>query len=976
MTFMDKNMIKKFIILALATLILLSLPAYAKSSQADGKDYSGYIPMDWDRDVEMTDEDISLTEALDRMIDDGDEERDSDTGDQVVSILEVSDYSPKGEVPKQYPEAMEEGLDSLKTYLKNTFPLPKNQGEFGTCWAHSVAALAEFYGIKNFGLPRTTDYSELYLASAIFRARNNIKVGNEAEDGAATFNGNDIYMIDHGANYRFAAQLLSKGYGYVKEEDMPYISTKSDARFVDGYLTTGPDGFDDAEIIHLSNMYEVDISKDNGKNIVKEAIMRNGIVGVSCRNVSTYFYTSGDYTSYFCDVAASANHAVCIVGWDDEYPVDRFNPSRMPENPGAWLIRNSWYGGDSDFYGRNGYFWMSYEDKSLQNAAYIFEVTEDADNYDNVYYYDTQIHSSTPLSSRNFPDLTWYSANIYNVPEGGNEILKEIHFETTYDTDYEVKVYTNITDPNDPMSGTALESATVSGVLSFPGIYAIPLKYPIEVKGGSSFSVVIKTTGKSVDYERSCGNGQYNVAVGVKEGQSLYRYETETKTYPWNDMKTDGRGGNFCISAHTSDVVKTSLAPKDFYFKAPSDAAYDGSAHVPSIETGLLIGEMKVFYDDGSGEWTENAPVLPGTYKVKIDVSGNEGYYPASGLTDEGWSFTIKKGSIKVKADDKSAYKGEKMPILTYSVTGYAAGDPFIESPVLSCDVSDTSEIGRFTIEVSGGKLKDPELFDKVSYANGTLTITEEGGGSGEEGGESGSGEEGGGSGEDGGGSGEKGGESGSGEEGGGSGSEEGGGGSGAEEGGNPGDPSPSEEKQKENVSFVDGAGVSVNLIYDRERNTYETSSGETVLAMSTVSGSALPNPEYEYTGKKITPGKMGFVVHDGVIYRFKNDYTISFKKNKKCGTATAVIKWKKHSIPYLEGERKTVSTFSIIPRAVTEKMVNIVLKGDGIKKISIVADGRLIKASKKDYAYSGTVYEGFEIVFMNNFSGYVSKKI
>lgn len=47
------------------------------------------------------------------------------------------------------------------------------------------------------------------------------------------------------------------------------------------------------------------------------------------------------------------------VGWDDNYSKDNF--IKKPTQDGAWLVKNSWGTNNVE----NGFYWISYEDKSL-----------------------------------------------------------------------------------------------------------------------------------------------------------------------------------------------------------------------------------------------------------------------------------------------------------------------------------------------------------------------------------------------------------------------------------------------------------------------------------------------------------------------------------------------------------------------------------------------------------------------------------
>src|SRR5438046_2979426 len=92
-----------------------------------------------------------------------------------------------------------------------------------------------------------------------------------------------------------------------------------------------------------------------------------------CYNATThaYYYTG-----------SGINHAVDIVGWDDNYPAANFK--KTPPGPGAFLARNSW-GPD---WGEGGYFYVSYYDSKFGSDNAIFCGVTSPTRYRQIYQYD------------------------------------------------------------------------------------------------------------------------------------------------------------------------------------------------------------------------------------------------------------------------------------------------------------------------------------------------------------------------------------------------------------------------------------------------------------------------------------------------------------------------------------------------------------------------------------------------------------
>ncbi|MDO5331079.1 MAG: C1 family peptidase, partial [Bacillota bacterium] len=156
------------------------------------------------------------------------------------------------------------------------------------------------------------------------------------------------------------------------------------------------------DVAHLQNAFILPYSSGynspttTNMNNIKRAIMDYGAVAISYYDDDDYH--NSKYGSYYYPSPDGSNHAVTIVGWNDNYSRTYFSNKAWPKSNGAWLVKNSWGtnwsdGTDGDANatnsGKEGYFWLSYYDKSLieGDEVYVFDF-EPAGNYQYNYQYD------------------------------------------------------------------------------------------------------------------------------------------------------------------------------------------------------------------------------------------------------------------------------------------------------------------------------------------------------------------------------------------------------------------------------------------------------------------------------------------------------------------------------------------------------------------------------------------------------------
>lgn len=446
-------------------------------------------------------------------------------------------YSAQDEIEAEIPS-------SYDSRAYNYITPVRNQGSLGTCWAHSALASTEASMVKNNGASLDKiNYSERQLAWFAYNSKGtNDPIGNTGND-YNEIDGDNKLAFDLGGNDYKAAFSLTRWQGS-GSETVSGLGYAGDA--VNNSLAYKADA-------HVQNVYFYNKTQTDK---IKRAVMDNGAISISYGDYGEPFYNKSK-ASYYCNTNYDSNHAVTLVGWDDNYSADNF--TYKPSRNGAWLIKNSWGTG----YGNKGYFWLSYEDKTISD--FVSYEAEPVDNYNKNYFYSGT--NALPYWITSHDGF----ANVFTATD--NEVLKAVGiFMFSTDASYTIQIYKNPSNISNPTSGTPMLSSPQTGKTTYEGYYTIPLNQSVELSEGDKFAVVFTFSGSKSIYmdetstywvEDNYGNVVANIDTysSANKGQSYYKSGSSWYDYNSSNTSDAAEGSNCRIHAYTVLNDEANLTP-------------------------------------------------------------------------------------------------------------------------------------------------------------------------------------------------------------------------------------------------------------------------------------------------------------------------------------------------------------------------------------------------------------------------------
>ena len=418
----------------------------------------------------------------------------------------------------------------------------KNQNATGECWAFASNSMLETYlQLHN----ETWNFSERHLDYAT--SENYI---NGINKNALNRN------VGYGGYNTISGSYYTRGLGPILEENMPFENNENSINIEELPENIAVKKVDD--IIYFPSLYKKvgengNIEYTDGnystytllqvnemrKEIKNHIVEYGGIVTSIHAPSGDGFYNYNSFSAYVPVEFANSNgivsnHAVTIIGWDDNYSKDNF--SIKPKSNGAYIALNSW----GDYWGNMGIYYISYEDYYVEGNLMGTRGVSDI-KYDKLYQYDEyEMLSST---------YTKYGANVYTATD--DEVLTEIMVGAL--SNQKCNVYFSIDTQDLNINNSML---IASNVLLHPGYNTIEANN-ISISAGTKFAIIVEisdgTYGGQIatEWDRWNQYGNATTPIQCNPGESFKSRDGIT----WSDIcdrNTDSTyQRNFVIKAYT-----------------------------------------------------------------------------------------------------------------------------------------------------------------------------------------------------------------------------------------------------------------------------------------------------------------------------------------------------------------------------------------------------------------------------------------
>lgn len=498
---------------------------------------------------------------------------------------------------------------TLKDMIADNLEI-RNQQQTNTCWAYSSMSSLETHlamkDLLNNSTKQVYDFSERHMA---YSKSSTFLPGQKNQYGFS-------FNVSQGGNYYMATDYLTNGIGAILEDDMPFENNEDKidiGEIQNKEVQTTVDDIIYFDVIERTSQ-ATDTELENLQNQMKEHISTYGSIGTSiympdCSEDNDMF--KFENAAIYCDSSVGQiNHGVSIIGWDDNFPKEKF--STEPKGDGAWIIRNSYgeylvqytfeeirqiisssiekpinevtnemvmklinaqiqenpnYKYDEQTKtlsleaGKQGIFYMSYYDELIYSHLFGITNAENKKMYDRIYQHD-EVGATRAMSLRDNSIKNMYLANVFKRTVTTPEYLTSVGIQTSEDgLSYEV--YVNPTGEEKTLDKLQkIELVEGENETFTSGYHTLNFKNPCQLTG-NSFVIVLKETapsGQNLSFWVENNEDDANIETNANESFIGFEEQNEIE---WGDVGDDASEtyfGNLAIKGIVKDTEKDNPA--------------------------------------------------------------------------------------------------------------------------------------------------------------------------------------------------------------------------------------------------------------------------------------------------------------------------------------------------------------------------------------------------------------------------------